>query len=161
MNWEQKKVTHQNNYTMITYITTSDLKLAFCNRSYQLCMYSSSTEFKDKNASKSVTVVWRQSIHYVSCLMTKPTKWHVRPVKTQISLGICPVWSESSLSAWRKLGSLATHCAHSEDSDHTGQMPRLIWLFAGHICLFVGFVVRWLVVWPGYSLKQSHKLTAK
>ena len=23
--------------------------------------------------------------------------------------GICPVWSESSLSAWRKLGSLATH----------------------------------------------------
>ena len=33
----------------------------------------------------------------------------VRPAKTQISLGIRPVWSESSLSAWRKLGSLATH----------------------------------------------------
>ena len=32
-------------------------------------------------------------------LMTKPTKWHVRPAKTQISLGICPVWSESSLCA--------------------------------------------------------------
>ena len=31
--------------------------------------------------------------------MTKPTKWHVRPVKTQISLGIRPVWSESSLCA--------------------------------------------------------------
>ena len=29
--------------------------------------------------------------------MTKPTKWHVRPAKTQISLGIHPVWSESSL----------------------------------------------------------------
>ena len=29
--------------------------------------------------------------------------------KTQISLGIRPVWSESSLSAWRQLGSLATH----------------------------------------------------
>ena len=28
-----------------------------------------------------------------SRLMTKPTKWHVRPVKTQISLGIRPVWS--------------------------------------------------------------------
>ena len=25
--------------------------------------------------------------------MTKPIKWHVRPVKTPISLGICPVWS--------------------------------------------------------------------
>ena len=24
----------------------------------------------------------------------KTTKWHVRPAKTQISLGICPVWSE-------------------------------------------------------------------
>ena len=55
----------------------------------------------------------------------------VRPVKTQIILGIHPVWSESSLSAWRKLGSLATHWAHSEDFDQTGRMPRLIWVFAG------------------------------
>ena len=47
-------------------------------------------------------------------LMTKPTKWHVRPAKTQISLGIRPVRSESSLSAWKKLGSLATHWAHNE-----------------------------------------------
>ena len=61
----------------------------------------------------------------------KTNNMAVRPVKTQISLGICPVWSESSLSAWRKLGSLATHWAHSEDSDQTGQMPRLIWVFTG------------------------------
>ena len=32
-------------------------------------------------------------------LMTKPTKWHVRPAKTLISLGIRPVWLESSLCA--------------------------------------------------------------
>ena len=32
-----------------------------------------------------------------------------RMAKTQISLGIRPVWSESSLSAWRKPGSLAAH----------------------------------------------------
>ena len=31
-----------------------------------------------------------------------------------------PVWSESSLSAWRNLGSLATHWAHSESSDQGG-----------------------------------------
>ena len=55
----------------------------------------------------------------------------VRPAKTQISRGIRPVWSESSLLAWRKLGSLASYWAHSEDSDQTGQMPRLIWVFAG------------------------------
>ena len=53
-----------------------------------------------------------------------------RPAKTQISLGIRLVWSESSLSAWRNLGSLATHWAHSEDSDQTGRMLRLIWIFA-------------------------------
>ena len=51
---------------------------------------------------------------------TKPTKWHMRPAKTQISLGIRPVWSASSVSAWRKLGSLATHWAHSEDSVSLG-----------------------------------------
>ena len=32
-------------------------------------------------------------INNLSHLMTKPTKWYVRPAKTQISLGIRPVWS--------------------------------------------------------------------
>ena len=71
--------------------------------------------------------------------VTKPTKWHVRPAKTQISLGIRPIWSESSLSAWRKLGSLAIHSAHSEDSDQTGRMPRLIWVFAGRHAILLVF----------------------
>ena len=74
--------------------------------------------------------------------ITKPTQWPLRPVKTRISLGIRPVWSESSLSAWRKLGSLATQWVHSEDSDQTGRIPRLIWVFAGHTGHFVGFVTR-------------------
>ena len=42
---------------------------------------------------------WNEHPYYLSRLMTKPTKWHVRPLKTQISLGIHPVWSESSLCA--------------------------------------------------------------
>ena len=54
------------------------------------------------------------------------------------------VWSESSLSAWRNHGSLATHKAHSEDSDQTGQMPRLTWVFAGRTGHFIGFVMLWL-----------------
>ena len=45
---------------------------------------------------------------YMSRLMTKRTKWYMHPANTQISLGIRPVWSESSLSAWRKLGSFAS-----------------------------------------------------
>ena len=49
-----------------------------------------------------------------------------RQTKTQISLGIRPVWSVFAV-AWRKLGSLAAHWVHSEDSDLTGR----IWVFAG------------------------------
>ena len=64
------------------------------------------------------------------------------PSEDQISLGIRPVWSGSSLSAWRKLGTLSTHWAHSEDSDQTGQMPRLIWVFAGRTLILLVFSCR-------------------
>ena len=55
----------------------------------------------------------------------------VRPAKTQISLGIHPVWSVSLLSAWRKLESLATHWADSEDSDQTWHTFILLVLSRG------------------------------
>ena len=70
--------------------------------------------------------------------MTKPTKWHVHPAKTQSSLGIRPVGSESSLSAWRKLESLATHWAHSEDLADAQADLSLRWV-CSH---FVGFPMR-------------------
>ena len=53
-----------------------------------------------------------------------------RTILSATCLRFTYVWSESSLSAWRKLGSLASH---SEDSDQSGQMPRLFWVFAGRI----------------------------
>ena len=39
-------------------------------------------------------------------------------------------------------------CRHadSEDSDQTGRMPRLIWVFAGRTGHFVGFVMRRLIL---------------
>ena len=135
-----------------------------------------SLKFIGKHDCKIVIIMKRNMIQH----MTKWTKWHVHPAKTWISLGIRQVWSESSLSAWRKLRSLATHWAQartlirlgrrpgwsesslgaqsfcwfcrvaavftvhlkkawvlsypfsaSEDSDQTGQMPRLIWVFTG------------------------------
>ena len=46
-------------------------------------------------------------------------------------------------SIWRNLGSLSNHWAHSEDSDQTGRMPRLIWFFAGRTSIML-FVMRWL-----------------
>ena len=53
-------------------------------------------------------------------------------MKTKINLGIRPVWSESSLSAWRKLGSLAAHWAHSQDSDQTGR-----WFPSCYYCVWL------------------------
>ena len=56
----------------------------------------------------------------------KTNKMTVRPAKTQISLGIRPVCSESSLCAkWVAEDPMFLH-ADSENSDQTGRMPRLI-----------------------------------
>ena len=82
---------------------------------------------------------------YLSRLKTKPTKWSMRPAKTQISLGIRPVWSESSLCAqWVAKDPSFLH-ADSEDSDQTG----LIWVLAGRTCHFVDFVMRRLILGIG------------
>ena len=53
--------------------------------------------------------------------------------------------SESSLFAqWIAKNPSFLH-ADSEYSDQTGRMPRLIWVFAGSTCHFVGFVMRRLI----------------
>ena len=53
----------------------------------------------------------------MSHLMTKPTEWHVHPVKTQISLGIHPFWSVFAVHL-KKHRELATHWAHSVESSY-------------------------------------------
>ena len=73
----------------------------------------------------------------------KTNKVSVRPAKTQISLSICPVWSESSLSAWRNLGSLATHWADSEDWSDWVDTQADPSFFSAHTHFF-GFVMSWL-----------------
>ena len=93
----------------------------------------------------------------LSRIVTKPTKWHVRPAKTQISLGIRPVWSESSLCAqWVAKDPSFLH-ADSEDSDQIGRMPRLIWVVTGRTCHFVGFVTRRLII-GGYKAVANNGL---
>ena len=57
--------------------------------------------------------------------MIKPRNWHERPAKNQISLGIRQ-FDQNLAFHVTKNGSLATHWAHSEDSDQTGRMPSLI-----------------------------------
>ena len=71
----------------------------------------------------------------------KTNKVSVCPAKTQVSLGIRPVWSESSLCAqWVAKDSSFLH-ADSEDSDQTGRIPRLIWVFVGRTLILL--VLSW------------------
>ena len=63
----------------------------------------------------------------------KTNKMSVRPAKTQISLGICPVSSESLLCAQWVAKDPSFFHADSEDSDQTGRMPRLICLCWAHM----------------------------
>ena len=75
----------------------------------------------------------------------KTNKMSVHPAKTQISLGIRPVWSESLLcTQWVAKYPSFLH-ADSKDSDQTGRMPKLICVYAGRTCQFVGFVMLWLI----------------
>ena len=67
----------------------------------------------------------------------KTNKMAVRPVKTQISLGIRPVWSEASLCAQWVVKDASCRHANSKDSDQTGWMPRLIWVFAGRTAILL------------------------
>ena len=69
--------------------------------------------------------------------MTKPTMWLCAKRRLRPALA-----SASSLSACRKLGSLATHWMHSEDSDLTGRMPRLIWVFSGRTLILLVLLCR-------------------
>ena len=77
--------------------------------------------------------------------MTKPTKWPVHPAKTQISLGIRQVWSESTLCAQWVAKDLSFLHVDNEDADQIGRMPMLIWVFARRIVDFVGFVMLRLI----------------
>ena len=75
------------------------------------------------------------------CCMAKPTK-DLCAKRRLRSAWAYTQSDQSSMSTWRNIKSIATHWVHSEDSDQTGQMPRLIWVFAGHTWQFVCFVMR-------------------
>ena len=75
--------------------------------------------------------------------MTKPINWGAP--------------SEDLDQAWHPSSLISLCCPHAErlgpyvhikctaKTDQTGRMPRLIWVFAGCTCHFVGFVMRWLI----------------
>ena len=70
--------------------------------------------------------------------MAKPAEWNVRPAKTQVSLGICPVFAVRL----EKVKSLATLKTHSKDwSDWVGAQadPSLL---GAQVILLVFVVLR-------------------
>ena len=86
---------------------------------------------QNRNGEITVSLINLKDAHVHYALKSEPqhdkfNKVTVRPAKTQISLGICPVSSESSLCAqWVAKDRSFPH-ADSKDSDQTGRMPRLI-----------------------------------
>ena len=76
-----------------------------------------------------VKFVWNY-IKIIELRHDKTNKMSVHPAKTQINLGIRPVWSESLLCAQRVAKYPSFLHADSENSDQTGRIPRLIWVFA-------------------------------
>ena len=89
-----------------------------------------------------------ESVHKPS--HDETNKMNVHPAKPQISLGIRPVWSESSLcDQWVAKDARFLH-ADREYSDQTGRMPRLIWIFAGPTLILLvlscrgSYLVEWL-----------------
>ena len=77
-------------------------------------------------------------IYYWS--MTKPTKGPMHSAKTQISLGIYPVWSVFVGHFTCSLGPKLSY-AVSEDSHQIGRIPRLIWALTWRNSHFVSFLI--------------------
>ena len=68
----------------------------------------------------------------------KTNKMSVRPTKTQISLGICPVRSRSVFAVCvKKAWVLSYPLSTSEDSEQTGRMPSLIGVSAGRTLILL------------------------
>ena len=90
------------------------------------------------SSSGSSPMQYKSSYSYMSPLMKKPTKWHVRPPKTQISLGVFTVCMKKAwvlsypLNAQRRLIDWAD--AQADHSLHWAHMP-LCWFCheAAHI----------------------------
>ena len=76
--------------------------------------------------------------------------------KCLVTSSICcihPVWSESSLCTQLVAEDPSFLHADSEDSDQTGRMPRMIWVFAGRTDHFLIFKVT-LALWMSNLTKN-------
>ena len=140
------------------------------NKAKRLGFKTHSTSGLIGDDAYSIKLCGQDGLSHSCCSLTpikcmEPIKWtatwqnqqsECAPAKAQISLGVCPVWSESSLCAqWVAKGPRFLH-ADSEDSDQTGRMPRLVWVFAGRTLTLLSLSCRGSIV---FLLKSSPLLS--
>ena len=91
----------------------------------------------------------------------KNTKWRV-PSQDSDQPVHPPSDQSSQYTQWVAEDPMFLH-TDSEDSDQTGRIPRLIWVFAGRTCYSVGFVMLQLISMDILSLPsiQVRQLTAE
>ena len=74
------------------FLMGAGLKGEFCDAlSLLVSMTVLKRNMQDVHLAFEICIPDEHDNEYMSRLMTKPTKWYVRPAKTQISLGIRPV----------------------------------------------------------------------
>ena len=101
--------------------------------------YRSDKRLQTKKKKKKKEKKKKMEIN-VSRDMTKPTKWVCAQQRLR-SAWASALSDQSSLCAQWVAEGPRFHHTDSEDSDQTGRMPRLIRVFAGRTCHFVGFVM--------------------
>ena len=73
---------------------------------------------------------------HLSRHMTKPTKWLCTHRRLRSAWAFMQTDQSSLCAEWVVKDPSFLH-AYSKDSNQTGQMPRLIWVFFGSTCIFL------------------------
>ena len=110
-------------------------ELIIYNNSCALCLNFESTACLKSLVTKLECGSDRVSVNIFEPWHDKTNKMSVRPAKTQISLGICPVWSVFPVrmkKAW-----VLSYTLSAQRTDQTGRMPRLIRVFGGRTLILL------------------------
>ena len=112
------------NWPVLPYLNSAAHIGSFSNTGRKTCIYVGERGSPVGKGNQKVTQIFLEcgaitaAVWYrkklLSHLMTKPTKWHERPAKTQINMGILPVWSEFSLSHGGSLDSTLSYTVSAQ-----------------------------------------------
>ena len=142
-----------------------DMQINICFRFMKLYYYALCEHNKELNLifvqdiGNQVMMILVSAVYIIDCSYRsgrKPTQntctciWN-EPQHDKTNKVVCAPSEDQSLRCLH--GSLASHWAHKQESDQTGGMPSIIWVFAGCTCHLFGFVmlrlnIMYLIFWP-------------